>query len=514
VNDQIHDRRWWVLSVLILSLAGVTSDNGIVNVALPTIAQALSASQSQLVWIVDLYVLPFACLLFTAGVLTDACGSRRMLVGALIVFGVGSLAGAVAPSAGPLIAARALMGIGAAAIVPSTLSIISSVFGAAERGRAIGIWAGFSGLGIVAGPFAGGALLAHFWWGSVFLINVPIVAVAVVAALMIIPESRARRGSRMDTPGVLLSVAGLGALMFGVIRAGSDSSLTGAAALGPMLAGVALLAAFTVVEARSDHPGFDTTLFRDRSFTAGCLAITAVMFAFFGASFFLIFYLQVVRGYSPFQAALRLLPVAAAIVVLAPRSAALVHRLGAKPVITAGLLLAALAFTGFQSVTASSSIWLVELLLIVAGVGMASTIAPATTAILSTLPQEKAGAGAAVNTITRQVGGVLGVAILSGVLSAAYRTNAGAAVELLPAGTRGAAGGSIGATLATAQATGGSALVTQVRPAANAAFLAAMHLASLGAALIVAAGAVIVALWMPGRTSAGIDRALTGAPPT
>ncbi|HEV7209079.1 MAG TPA: DHA2 family efflux MFS transporter permease subunit [Mycobacteriales bacterium] len=510
MNDQIHARRWWILSVLILSLVAVILDNTILNVALPTIQQTLHASQSQQEWIVDSYVLVFACLLFTAGVLADCYGRRRMLVAGLLVFGAGSLASALATSPGWLIATRALMGIGGAAIMPSTLSIISTVFEPAERGRAIGIWAGFSGMGIAAGPLAGGALLTHFWWGSVFLVNVPIVGIAVTAAMLIIPESRTPDRARIDVPGVLLSVAALGALIFGIIRAGSDNSFTETTAWLPMATGVVLLVAFAFVESRSDHPALDIALFRNRSFAAGSAAITAVFFALFGATFFLTFYLQFVRAYSPFQAGLRLLPVAAAIVFLAPRSARLVARFGPKSVVAGGLSLVAVAFVIYQFVDVHSSIWVVELLLVLQGVGMANTMAPATTAIMSALPRERAGAGAAVNNTTRQLGGALGVAILGSVLSASYRAHAGSALALLPSGTRRAAGESIGGTLAVARAHGGRSLLAAVRPAADGAFVQAMHLASLGSALVAAVGAVIVAVWLPGRDRAGTDTTYPG----
>jgi hypothetical protein len=388
------------------------------------------------------------------------------------------------------------MGIGGAAIMPSTLSIISTVFEPAERGRAIGIWAGFSGMGIAAGPLAGGALLTHFWWGSVFLVNVPIVGIAVTAAMLIIPESRTPDRARIDVPGVLLSVAALGALIFGIIRAGSDNSFTETTAWLPMATGVVLLVAFAFVESRSDHPALDIALFRNRSFAAGSAAITAVFFALFGATFFLTFYLQFVRAYSPFQAGLRLLPVAA--------------RFGPKSVVAGGLSLVAVAFVIYQFVDVHSSIWVVELLLVLQGVGMANTMAPATTAIMSALPRERAGAGAAVNNTTRQLGGALGVAILGSVLSASYRAHAGSALALLPPGTRRAAGESIGGTLAVARAHGGRSLLAAVRPAADGAFVQAMHLASLGSALVAALGAVIVAVWLPGRDRAGTDTTYPG----
>ncbi|MGH8866660.1 MAG: MFS transporter, partial [Actinomycetes bacterium] len=493
----VHDRRWLILGVLVLSLLVVVLDNTILNVALKTIEVQLGASQSELEWAINSYTLVFAGMLFTYGVLGDRYGRRRMLMIGLTVFGLASALSAWAQDPEQLIAARALMGIGGAAVLPSTLSIITNVFEPGERGKAIGVWAGFSGLAIAIGPITGGALLEHFWWGSVFLINVPLVVAGLVAVRLLVPESRNPNPGRVDPLGVVLSIVGLVVLVYGIIEGGQHGDWTQPVVVGPLAAGIVLLTIFVLVERRSDHPSLDVTLFRNPRFSAACAAITLAFFALFGAMFYLTFYLQLVRGYSPFDAGLRLLPVAVAIVFFAPRSAKMVKRFGAKAVCATGMLLVTASFAGYLWIDQSSPIWAVEVLLFVQGAGMANVMAPATESIMSTLPRESAGAGSAVNNTVRQVGGALGVAILGSILSASYRTNVEPSLEVLPAGTRHAAGESLGATLTAAQQAGGQALAA-VGPA-KAAFVDAMHATAVGSALVAFAGAVVVTLWLPGR---------------
>jgi EmrB/QacA subfamily drug resistance transporter len=496
----VHERRWWILGVLVVSLLVVVLDNTILNVALKTIEVELGASQSELEWAINSYTLVFAGLLFTYGVLGDRYGRRRILMVGLALFGLASVLAAWSQSPDQLVAARALMGVGAAAVLPSTLSIITNVFEPAERGRAIGIWAGFSGLAIAIGPITGGALLEHFWWGSVFLVNVPVVVAGLVAVRMLVPESRNPAPGRIDPLGVVLSIAGLVVLVYGIIEGGQRGQWLTPGVVLPLVAGFVLLAVFIQVERRTDHPSLDVTLFRNPRFSAASAAITLAFFALFGAMFYLTFYLQLVRGYSPFEAGLRLLPVAVAILFFAPRSARMVERFGAKAVCTTGMLLVTASFAGYQLVGTDTPIWVVEVLLFVQGTGMANVMAPATESIMSTLPRESAGAGSAVNNTVRQVGGALGVAILGSVLSASYRGNVEPALAVLPEGIRHAAGESLGATLLAAERVGGPALGL-VAPAKDA-FVDAMHVTSLGSALVALLGAVVVAVWLPGKDRA------------
>jgi EmrB/QacA subfamily drug resistance transporter len=502
-------RRWWVLAVLCVTLLVVVLDNTILNVALPTLQQDLGASQSAQEWIVDSYILVFAGLMFTFGVVGDRYGRRRTLVGGLLVFGIGSALSAFAGGAGVLIATRALMGVGAAAVMPATLAIITNVFDPAERPRAIGIWAGVAGMAVAIGPITGGVLLSHFWWGSVFLVNVPFVVLGAAAIYYVVPESRAPQRMPFDPVGVVLSIAGLVALVYGIIEGGATGTWTAPQVLWPLVAGVVLLAVFVLHERRTTYPAFDVALFRNPAFSAAAVAISLAFFALMGATFFLTYYLQAHQGYSPLQAGLRLLPVAVALVVLAPRSTALAHRYGAKPVVTGGLLLVALSFAGYLLVGDDTSIWLVEGLLLIQGAGMANVMAPATESIMSALPREQAGAGSAVNNTTRQIGGALGVAVLGSVLSAAYRAGVEPALSALPEGARERAGESLGETLIAVERAGATALVEPAREA----FISAMHVAAVGCALIALVAAAVCARFLPGRRAAAAVRIETGLQP-
>jgi DHA2 family multidrug resistance protein-like MFS transporter len=494
----VHDRRWWILATLVLSLLVVVLDNTILNVALKTIQQDLGATQSELAWSVNAYTLVFAGLLFTYGVLGDRFGRRRALVVGLVVFGVASALSAFSTSPEALIASRALMGVGGAAVMPSTLSIISSVFEPAERPKAIGIWAGSVGVAVAIGPITGGLLLERFWWGSVFLVNVPVVLVALAAILWIVPESKDPDPQGLDPRGVALSIAGLVLLVYGIIEGGETTEWGSAPVLGPLLAGIAVLALFLWSQRRTASPMLDVTLFRNPAFSAACGAVTLVMFALFGAVFFLSFYLQYAREHTPLEAGVRLLPVAVALAFFAPRSAALVRRFGAKAVCSGGMLLMAGAFLGYRFIDEATPMWVVLVLFFAQGTGMAHVIAPATESIMSTLPRERAGAGSAVNTTVRQVGGALGVAILGSILSASYRAGVTPSLSVLPESLRGVAGESIGSTQLAAQALPPAARA-ELEAAAVDAFIGGMHAASTGSALVALLGAAVVLRWLPGR---------------
>ena len=496
----VHDRRWWILGTMVVSMLVVVLDNTILNVALKTIQQDLRATQSQLEWAVNSYSLVFAGLLFTYGVLGDRFGRKRFLVLGLAIFGVASALSAFSPSAGWLIAGRALMGIGGAAVLPSTLSIISNVFEPAERGRAIAIWAGATGIAIALGPITGGALLAHFWWGSVFLVNVPVVLIGIASILWLVPESKDPNPLRLDPVGVVLSIVGLVGLVYGIIKGGQTTQWGSPQVLVPLIGGLVLLAVFVVVERRSSHPALDVTLFRNPAFSAASAATTLAFFALFGATFFLSFYLQYARGYTALQAGIRLLPVALSIMFFAPRSAKLVQRFGAKLVCSIGLLLVAVSFAGYLLVDAGTSIWWVELLLLLQGTGMANVMAPATESIMSTLPRERAGSGSSVNNTVRQVGGALGVAVLGSVLSASYRSHIEGALRALPAGARDAAAESIGGLQLVAERLPAAAR-EQLLAAGRGAFIDAMHVTALGSALVALLGSVVVAIWLPGKAA-------------
>lgn len=494
-------RRWWILGVLVISLLVVILDNTILNVALKTIQEDLDASQADVEWAVNSYVLVFAGLLFTWGILGDRYGRKRMLLLGLFLFGVTSVLTAFAQTSGQLIAFRALMGIGGAAVMPQTLSIISNVFEPHERGKAIGIWAGFSGVAIALGPITGGFLLDHFWWGSIFLVNVPVVVIGLVLTLILVPESKDPQPGRVDPVGVVLSIAGLVLLVYGIIKGGQDNDWFSPLVLGTILGGLALLTLFVVAERRSAHPSLDISLFRNPQLSAATAAIALTFFALMGVTFYFSFYLQAVRGYSPFEAGLCLVAVAAAIMFTAPRSAKLAQRFGTRVLVGSALLLVAACFALQSRIGADTPLWMVELLLFGQGFGMGNVMAPATNAVMGAIPRDKAGAGSAVNNTIRQVGGALGVAILGSVLSTAYRGRLGSAVDVLPESLRHEAAESIGGTYATLGAAGPAA--DQLRQAASDAFVHAMHVTALGAALVALLGSAVVWVWLPGRRATG-----------
>ena len=497
-----HPRRWTILGVMVISLLVVVLDNTILNVAMATIAdprEGLGASQSELEWSINSYTLVFAGLLFTAGLLGDRLGRRRMLTAGLAMFGLASLLSAYAQTPGQLIGARALMGLGAAAIMPATLAIISSVFEPRERARAIGIWAGAVGLAVAIGPVVGGLLLEHFWWGSVFLVNVPIVAGGIVAVSLLVPESRDPAPSRIDAGGVLLSIAGLGTFVYGIITGGESGEWGSARVLVPIVGGALILTAFVLYERRVAFPALDVRLFTDPRFSAAVGAVGLVFFASTGSFFFGTFYLQLVRGYSPLQTGLLFLPFAAAQLVFAPRSAGFAARYGPKAVTAAGMGLVTVSLGAFVLITEGTPIWVLGLVYFVMGAGMASVVAPTTEAVMASLPREKAGVGSAVSNTVRQVGGALGVAVLGSVLSQVYRGEMAGRLAVLPEGARDAAADSIAATYSVAADAGpvGAALLDP----ANDAFVQAMHWAAGGSGLAALLGMAAVLRWLPGRAA-------------
>ncbi|RCV51654.1 MFS transporter [Marinitenerispora sediminis] len=511
-----HPRRWVILGVLVISLLVAVLDNTILNVALRVISdpeEGLGASQSELAWAINSYTLVFAGLLFTWGIVGDRLGRKRVLMTGLAIFGLGSLASAYAHSPDQLILARALMGFGGAAIMPQTLSIITNVFDPGERARAIGIWSGAVGLALGIGPPLGGLLLEHFWWGSVFLINVPIVAVGLVLMAFLVPESRNERPGRLDPLGVLLSIVGLVLLVYGIIAAGERGSLADPDVYGALAAGAAVLAAFVVHEARTDHPALDVRLFRNPRLAVAVAAIMLMFFALSGVLFFMNFYWQSVRGFTPLHAGLLVIPVALAQILVAPVSPLLVARFGPKAVCASGIGLASAALGCYSLASTDTPVWMIEAVFFAQGAGMALVMPPATESIMSSVPRESAGAASAVQNTVRQVATALGVAVLGAVVSAVYRERTGPLLHDLPAAVRQPAGESIEATLAVARRMGaaGEHLVAPAKEA----FLAGMHLAALCSFAVGITGMVIVLIWLPrhsARASAPEPRARADRP--
>ncbi|CCK30555.1 transmembrane efflux protein [Streptomyces davaonensis JCM 4913] len=501
IPEAVHRRRWAILGVLMLSLLIIVLDNSILNVAVKTISTpaptGLGATQSELEWAINAYTLVFAGLLFSAGLLGDRLGRKRVLLGGLVVFGIGSALAAFAGSPGELIGFRAVMGLGAAFVMPATLAVLMNVFERDEQPKAIGIWAGGVGLAIAIGPITGGVLLDHFWWGSVFLINVPIVLLALALMIWLVPDSRDPNPGRIDPIGVTLSVVGLVLLVYGIIRGGELADFTDVTVLSAIGAGLAVLIAFVVFEKRSDHPSIDVTYFRDKVFSSAIAAIALVFFALMGVTFFSVFYTQSVRGYSPLETGLLLLPLAVAQLVFAPRARLLVDRFGNRATTTAGMALIAATLAAFATLDADTPIWILEVIFFLMGTGMAHIMTPVSVVIMQALPREKAGSASALSNTFRQVGGALGIAVLGSVLSTSYRSAIEGDLTALPPELRHTAGESIESTLAVAARLGpeGKPLIAQ----ANDSFLHAMHVTALGGAAVALIGAVVVALFLPGR---------------
>ena len=511
-DPRVYRRRWLILGVLITSLMAIVLDNTVLNVALKTIAEpvaGLGASQSQLEWAINSYTLVFAGLLFTFGVVGDRVGRKRMLMGGLAAFGFFSLVTAYAQTPDQLVWARAAMGLAAAAVMPQTLSIISNVFDPAERPRAIGIWAVAVGIGVAIGPIVGGLLLAHFWWGSVFLINVPFTAVSVAAIALLVPESKNPQPGRIDYVGVLASIAGLVLVVYGIIQGGDKGSWLHPDVLGPIVIGAAILAFFAWYEARIRYPSLDVRLFRDPRLSSAIAALSLVFFGMMGALFFLSFYLQSVRGYTPLKAGAFSLAFAVAQMLTAPRSPALVRRFGAKAVVSTGLLLVTVALISYQLLGLATPIAVLAVAFFIQGAGMGLVMPPSTEAVMSVVPRERAGSGSALTNTARQVSGALGVAVLGSVLAQVYRSQLSPHLANLPAAARDAATGSITASQAVAAKLGPAG--QELARFADSSFVHAMHITTLISAAITLLGALVVMRWMPGRATAARPVPATGA---
>jgi EmrB/QacA subfamily drug resistance transporter len=497
-------RRRAVLVLLALTGLVVVMDLTILNVALDTIQRDLNASTAGLQWALDAYLISFAALIFTSGVCADRFGRKKTLLAGIVIFGISSAFAGYSATIGELVVWRAVMGVGAAVVPTVTLAILINAFPPAERPKAIGAWAGAAGIAIAIGPLAGGLLLQSFRWGSVFLVNVPLVVIGVVLIHLLVPESRGPQGTRFDPAGVLLSIVAVGALVYGIVTGGERNDWLAPPVIGSLVAGVVLVAMLVVVERRSAAPALDVKLLKEPKFTAGTVAIALAFFAMIGALFITSLYFQAVHGLSPRTAGLLMLPMGIGTVIMSTRSPRLATRFGPKAVVGGGALAMALAFAGFSVVGADTSIWVLAAAQLVYGLGWGSITAPATAALMSVVPPVRAGAGQAVSGTVRQVAGALGVAVVGSVLGVVYRTTIGSSVDVLPESSRDAAAGSLGSTLRAIAAAGGDpAAFTALRTDAVNAYLSGMQVAMLLCA-VVALGAAFVALrWLPGKPSAG-----------
>ena len=509
-EDRPAPRRWAALAVLCVSLLMVNLDVTVVNVALPTLVRDLHATDTQLQWIVDSYVIVFAGLLLVAGSLADRIGRKRTFLAGLAAFAAGSAWAAFSGSVGMLIAARASMGIGGALMMPSTLSIITDMFqDHAERQRAIGLWAASSGVGVALGPIVGGVLLSHFWWGSVFLINVPIAAAGIACAIPLVPDSRNPAALRPDLIGALLSIAGLGLLLWSIIEApvrGWSSGLV----IATGVAGLAVLTVFGLWERASSHPMLNLSFFRKRAFSAAISSVWLITFGMYGALFVLTQYLQFSLGYTALQTGIRVLPAAAAVAVIAPVSPVLVRLIGPRFTTAAGLLIVAAGLWQMSGATVTSTYLSILPGTIMLGVGAGLAIPCTTALVMGSLPRGDTGVGSATNGTFMQVGGALGVAVIGSLLATRYqdRMTSMLAPYHLPHLIESTILGSVGGALAIAERIGGASGLLLAH-AAKAAFLSGMDLGLLTGAAVGLAGCLVALAAVPSRPLAG-----SGNPPS
>ncbi|MFG1897632.1 MFS transporter [Micromonospora zamorensis] len=470
-------QRWLILAVLCVAQLVVVLDNTVLTVAVPVLTTELGASTADVQWMINAYALVLSGLLLTAGSAADRYGRRRMLLTGLVLFGLGSLAAGLSSTSGQLIAARAGMGVGGALLITSTLAIAMQVFDAAERSRAIGIWAATSALGFAVGPPIGGTILAHLPWGAIFLVNVPIVLVCLFVARALIPESRDPAGGRLDVVGAALSTAGLTAVVWAIIS-GPEHGWTSAEVLGAAAVGVLLLGFFVRWERRIPHPMLDMHFFQDRRFVGAISGVVLITFGATGALFLLTQHLQFVRGYPAWEAGLRMAPFALSIVLLnvSGAVAVVIRRLGLAAAIAIGMTLLA---GGLALITLVPSDGYGVLLagLLVMGVGCALANPAIVEAVMSAIPAQKAGAGAGVDGTMTEVGSSLGIAVLGAVLNARF-------AALLPAALAGA--GSFPAALAAARD-------GAEREAVTVAFASALETGQLAGAAAVLIGGLVAA---------------------
>jgi EmrB/QacA subfamily drug resistance transporter len=500
-----HPDRWRVLLVLVLALLVTSIDHTIINVALPSLVGELGADSAGLQWIVASYTVVFAGLLLTAGSLGDRLGRRRALVAGVATFMAGSIGAALATSTGALVASRAVMGLGGALIMPTTLSILVNVFGdPRERAKAIAVWTAVSGLGIALGPIAGGALMRSFSWSAVFWINVPLLAAALVGAFHVVPDSRDPHATRLDPIGALLSIASIGSLVYAVIDA-PGHGWTSATPVTLLTVGALTGAAFVTWELHREQPMLDIRLFRNRGFSAGSLTLTALFFAMAGAIFLQAQYLQFILGYTPLAAGFALVPAALGVMLGTGAGAHISSVVGGRAAVVAGTVLAAAGMAVQASFTDGSSYLPTGVGLFLFGIGAGIAMPTATELIMATLPPARAGVGSAVNDTVREIGGALGVAVIGSIAASSYAADVHDKIDGLglPTAVTDSVGNNVGTALEISRHLGTNS--AEVANAARDAFVNSMS-SSLWVSVAFAALATATAiLFLPRRTAAHGD---------
>jgi EmrB/QacA subfamily drug resistance transporter len=490
IDSRLYARRWWTLAVLCLSLLIVFVGNSSLNVTIPTLSRVLGASTAQLQWVIAAYSLVFAGLLFSTGALGDRYGRKGALQFGLVVYLVACILATASTAMWQLIACRAIMGVGAAFIMPSTLSILVNVFPAEERTKAIAIWASVTGAAGAIGPVASGWLLGHFWYGSVFLVNVPILLTALIAGRFLVPKSRDPEEAKLDPLGALLSIAGICALVYGLIEAPETGWLSPTALVSFAIAAVVLVA-FVFWELHVDEPMLDMRYFRNPAFSTGTGGMILIFLSMFGVMFLITQYFQLILGYSPLSAALRLLPMAPIMILVSPLTPRLSARFGANRVVAAGMTSVALGLLMFRFLTPHTPYWYVLISIVPLVSGIALSMSPMTASIMSAVPARRAGAGSAMNDATRELGAALGIALMGSLAASRYASSLASVTRGLPAAVKQKAGVSLADALSAASSLGGPA-GRILEAGAEHAFIDGIRLAVTVGAILAVAAAIVV----------------------
>ena len=502
IDPRVYARRWWILAVLCLSLLIVFIGNSSLNVAIPTLARELDATESQLQWVIASYSLVFAGLLFTTGAIGDRFGRKGALQAGLLIFLAGCVAATFSTSMELLIACRAVMGLGAALIMPCTLSILVNVFPPDERTKANAIWASVTGAAGAIGPVASGFVLGHWWYGAVFLVNIPFITLALVAGFFLVPKSRDPEQGKLDPLGALLSIIGLSSIVFGLIEAperGWGSPIT----VGSFVVGLVAIALFVLWERRVDEPMLDMAYFRNGAFSTGVSGMILVFMAMYGVMFLVTQYFQLILGYTPLSTAIRFLPMAPIMIIVAPMTPRLSARFGANRTVAFGLGLVGVGLILFRALGVEANYLYILLCISLLVSGIALAMSPLTAGIMAAVPPRRAGAGSAANDSTREIGAALGVAVMGSLAASGYGR---AVADALPAGlaasARDAAESSLAGAIAVAEKLP-AALGGDVVNIASEAFVDGLHLAVTIGAVLAWIAALLVLRFLPAQVAHG-----------